>query len=90
MHLTIPRSIEQTLPSSPGLTRLFETPLKQRAAIDTTEGLQVTPVRTRLQTAEKGFDLSSAAGTITDTPGQGNKLTIYQRLGWDDDELDDI
>ena len=90
VHLSIPRSIEQTLPSSPGLARLFETPVKQRAAIDTAEGLQVTPIRTKLQTAEKGFDLPGAAGANADTPGQGKKLTIYQRLGWDDDELDDI
>ena len=90
MHLSIPRSIEQTLPSSPGLTRLFETPLKQRAAIGTTEELQVTPVRTRIQTAEKGFDLSGGESANAATPGQGKKLTIYQRLGWDDDELDDI
>jgi DNA replication regulator SLD3 len=89
------------LPSSPGLATLFETPVKPRSAAGISDRVvDVTPIKSKLPLV-----LNEGPGTIgngTDKPSTSNDSreenippqprlqSIYQRLGWDDDDLDDL
>ncbi|KAK0618549.1 DNA replication regulator SLD3-domain-containing protein [Bombardia bombarda] len=86
------------LPSSPGLTGLFETPVNARSSRDNRMMLNDTPIRSRLSTVEDGVKRyeKGFAGKIGGTGGgdRGKEdVSIYHRLGWDTgdfDELDDL
>ncbi|KAK3330197.1 DNA replication regulator SLD3-domain-containing protein [Apodospora peruviana] len=97
------------LPSSPGLTGLFETPVNRRASKDNIRTKMMvatvddTPIKARLfpaatATANKapvqvlgGENGGMAMGKKSDGVHQQQQhLDIYQRLGWDDDLLDDL
>lgn len=96
-HLDIP-SID-IAPSSPTIPRLFETPVKQRSSANTAyvnEIVNSTPPGPR-QTANLFVTPAKKAPTsappVAEQPDESSNrpaLTIYQQLGWDDYDVDDL
>ncbi|KAK4190523.1 DNA replication regulator SLD3-domain-containing protein [Podospora australis] len=91
--LSVPRGggFSMDLPSSPGLTGLFETPVNPKFIRNTAALINDTPIKSRLPTAggvgggvgeEKMKDPEWAA----DVPVKKEVVSIYERLGWDDDD----
>ncbi|KUI65809.1 hypothetical protein VM1G_01867 [Cytospora mali] len=97
-YLTAPEL--DNAPSSPILPRLFETPVKQRSsntATFTDEIFQSTPPQPRRATTLFATPVKKAptsAPTAADTSATGElgkpALSIYQQLGWDDYDVDDL
>lgn len=78
------------LPSSPGLQGLFETPINPKFTRNTAAIINDTPIRSRLPTAGGGggAEKKKDAEWAVDVPVKKEGTTsIYERLGWDDDEL---
>ncbi|ROW11090.1 hypothetical protein VMCG_00973 [Cytospora schulzeri] len=97
-YLTAPGA--DSAPSSPVLPRLFETPTKQRSStitVITDDIFQSTPPEPRRATnlfATPVKNAPSSAPTAADTAATGDPgkpaLNIYQQLGWDDYDVDDL
>lgn len=97
-HLTV--SGVDMAPSSPVLPRLFETPIKQRPSnttIFTDDVFQSTPPEPRRATNLFATPVKKAATSVPtttdivaiDEPCKP-ALSIYQQLGWDDYDVDDL
>ncbi|KAL2020893.1 hypothetical protein VTK56DRAFT_7884 [Thermocarpiscus australiensis] len=96
-HLSIPKShVGADLPSSPGLAGLFETPIAPRSAKDRLIVVDDTPIRSRLPFGGGDAANRSARPNELGKGGTGlengglMEMSIYQRLGWDTTDLDDI
>ena len=72
-------------PSSPGLVGLFETPIKRRPGLSEETLRSTPPIRRHTSPT----NLAAIPEQVEATP-EGKKMTIYQQLGWDDDDFDDL
>lgn len=96
-HLDIP-SID-IAPSSPTLPRLFATPVKQKSSVRPTfvnDIVTSTPPGPRqtatlfVTPAKKAFTSAPHVAEQPKEPSNEPALTIYQQLGWDDYDVDDL
>ncbi|KAL2288066.1 hypothetical protein FJTKL_04218 [Diaporthe vaccinii] len=96
-HLEIP-SID-IFPSSPTLPRLFATPIKQKYSANialVNELVTSTPPGPRqtatlfVTPAKKAPTSAPPAAEQPNEPSNKPALTIYQQLGWDDYDVDDL
>lgn len=96
-HLQIP-SIDIS-PSSPTLPRLFATPVKQKSSANmafVNEIVTSTPPGPRqtaalfVTPAKKAPTSAPPAAEQPNEPSNKPTLTIYQQLGWDDYDVDDL
>lgn len=72
-------------PSSPGLINLFESPIKRKTQLSEETLRSTPPIRRHTSPA----NLAAIPEQVEATP-EGKKMTIYQQLGWDDDDFDDL
>ncbi|KAK4168619.1 DNA replication regulator SLD3-domain-containing protein, partial [Cladorrhinum sp. PSN259] len=87
------------LPSSPGLPGLFETPIAPKARRNL---IIETPIKSKLPNAGGGSRAGGFMGlmdrkdsvVVNTTAARGKEndepVSIYARLGWDDDDLDEL
>lgn len=97
-YLTAPGA--ENAPSSPVLPRLFETPTKQRSTNTTTftdDTFKSTPPEPRRATnlfatpvKKDPTSVPTAAGIATTGETGKPAMSIYQQLGWDDYDVDDL
>lgn len=96
-HLDIP-SIDIG-PSSPTLPRLFETPIKHRSSAnrafigETVTSTPPAPRQTATLFATPAKKAPTSAPPAAEQPNEPSRkpaLTIYQQLGWDDYDIDDL
>ncbi|KAH8884558.1 hypothetical protein GQ53DRAFT_398906 [Thozetella sp. PMI_491] len=85
--LSVPDRPMLALPSSPGLGALFETPLKPRSAMGNLHALDETPIKSRLPVPPRSTVQPEASRTASgNVPQPEKERSIYQQLGWDDDD----
>ncbi|KAI1136934.1 DNA replication regulator SLD3-domain-containing protein [Hypoxylon sp. FL0543] len=70
------------------MDELTETPVKSRAVPVPSEGIvATTPTKRRILDSTTA---NSNKATVGEAKEPGRKMSIYERLGWDDDDLDEL
>ncbi|KAK2611166.1 hypothetical protein N8I77_004537 [Diaporthe amygdali] len=96
-HLNVPYI--DIPPSSPTLPRLFETPIKQRSSTalafvdETVTSTPPEALHTATLFATPAKKAPTSAPPVTEEHNKSSSkpaLTIYQQLGWDDYDVDDL